>query len=537
MISFIRQRVSMKYLLVTGGTIGLLFTALYFWLSHKHQAMIMAQVEKQAVILHRQIVLTRQWVSDHGFILVAGEQRPAGSAAAAGRHGEVTQAAAYTRITPAALTRRLSAYADSQHLYAFNLTNLKAKNPDNRPDDFETRAIILFSRNKAGSLSQVEQVGGKHVFRYAAPLVVQASCLHCHADQGLAVGDIGGCISVLIPFEETRKAMRTENLNLFFAMLGLTLSVVLVLFFLTQKFIFGPIREIRQFTARMRKDAAGVVEGDELREFKQLCYILDEKLKDQHTELSRRIAAATGELAATNRELKILNTAKSNFLADISHELRTPLTSIKGAVDYLLRKGDSGDPAYLEIIRKNVEVLIRTVVDFMDYARIETGHLELDMGLVNLVAVADDVLAAQQVEAEKKRLTIRLSKPDRLDIMADGYRLYQIIANLLSNAIKFSPADGEIEMEIWTDRQKGVVALAIKDRGPGIPERQREVIFHKFCQIPQPAGAISFSKQASSGIGLAICKGLVEAHAGRVWVEPRGGGGSIFCFSLPMDQS
>lgn len=536
MIGFIRQRISMKYLLVTGATIGLLFTVLYFWLSHKHKAMIMAQVEKQAVILHQQIVLTRQWVSDHGYILVAGEQSAAGAASAAGGHREVARAAAYTRITPAALTRRLSAYADSQHLYTFNLTNLKAKNPDNRPDDFETRAILLFSQNKAGSLSQVDRVGGKHVFRYAAPLVVQTSCLQCHADQGLTVGDVGGCISVLIPFEETRKAMRAENLNLFFAMLGLTLGVVLVLFFLTQKFIFGPIREIRQFTARMRKDAAWVVEGDELREFKQLCYILDEKLKDQHTELSRRIAAATGELAATNRELKILNTAKSNFLADISHELRTPLTSIKGAVDYLLRKDDSRDCTYLEIIRKNAEVLIRTVVDFMDYARIETGHLELDIGLVNPVAVANDVIAAQQAEAEKKHLAIRLGGSGQLDMMADGYRLYQVIANLLSNAIKFSPAGGEIVMVIEADGEKGAVAFTIRDRGPGIPEGQQELIFHKFRQIRQPSRTIAPAKQASSGIGLAICKGLVEAHGGRIWVEPRSGGGSVFCFSLPMIQ-
>ena len=73
MVNYIRQRISIKYLIVTGLTIGALFTVLYAWLSHKQKALIMAQVEKQAVILHRQIVLTRQWVSDHGYILVAGE--------------------------------------------------------------------------------------------------------------------------------------------------------------------------------------------------------------------------------------------------------------------------------------------------------------------------------------------------------------------------------------------------------------------------------------------------------------------------------
>jgi signal transduction histidine kinase len=530
MISFIRQRVSLKYLVAIILSIGLIFTVLFVWLSYKHKAFIMAQVEKQAVILHRQIVLTRQWVSDHGYILVAGGGHLTGGHQATDEiRGKV-----YTRITPAGLTRQLSDYASSQHLFAFNLTNLKTKNPANRPDVFEAEAITLFKQNKEKSVSRVEVFEGRHVFRYAAPLEIQSSCLACHADQGFQVGDIGGCISVLIPFEETRQAIHRENISLFFAMLGLTLTVVLVLFFLTQKLIFSPIRDIRQFTAQMHNSAPQMVEGDELKEFKQLCYVLDEKLRDQHNELSRNIARATAELAEANEELKVLNTAKSNFLADISHELRTPLTSIKGAVDYLLRKGDGGDPAHLEIIRKNAEHLIRTVVDFMDYARMETGHLELDYGSVDLVKVAQEVVDAQQPDLIKKGLTVRLNMPAEVLVQADGYRLYQVIANLLSNAIKFSPPSKSVEVDIEKDGGTRRAGVTIKDRGPGVPLDQQESIFQKFYQGPQPAGIHPVSRQASSGIGLAICKGLVEAHGGSLWVQARNGGGSIFGFSLPV---
>ena len=119
-------------------------------------------------------------------------------------------------------------------------------------------------------------------------------------------------------------------------------------------------------------------------------------------------------------------------------------------------------------------------------------------------------------------------------MQADGYRLYQVIANLLSNAIKFSPPSKSIEVVIEKDGGTRRAGVTIKDRGPGVPLDQQESIFQKFYQGPQPAGAHPVSRQASSGIGLAICKGLVEAHGGSLWVQARNGGGSIFGFSLPV---
>ncbi len=161
MLSYIKQRVPLKYILVTSVTIGFVFTLLYFWLSHQEKQLIMEQVKKQAVILHRQIVLTRVWVSDRNYVLVKKqENRPVKSFL---RHSEIKndQGGIYVKITPSMLTRQLSDYAMRSNLYSFNLTNLHTLNPGNRPDDFEADALQRFISGQASEASRIEAHAGK----------------------------------------------------------------------------------------------------------------------------------------------------------------------------------------------------------------------------------------------------------------------------------------------------------------------------------------------------------------------------------------
>ncbi|MEJ2640401.1 MAG: DUF3365 domain-containing protein, partial [Desulfosarcinaceae bacterium] len=330
MQNLLKRRVSLKHLFITALTIALVCVPLYFWLASKQRALIMAQVEKQAIILHRQIVLTRQWVADHSYVLISGEgggalssepppTRPIVAPAADG--GGALGSRAYTRITPAGLTRRLSAYATRNDLYSFNLTNFNGINPDNVPDAFEAEALMAFRSGEARALSRVERRGGRRLFRYAAPLTIRQSCLTCHSGPQYRLGAIGGCISVLIPFDETFAAMQKESRTLFYSMVGLTLGVILILYLATQLFVFRPIKDIRRYTARLgaaSMPAAELGEGDELERVAGLCYLMDKKLKDQHRDLEARIAIATGDLNRTNvqladanQELARLNQAKT----------------------------------------------------------------------------------------------------------------------------------------------------------------------------------------------------------------------------------
>lgn len=536
MLTLIRQHVSYKYLLITAGTIGGVFTLLFFWVSHRQEQHILEQVRQQAVILHKQIILTRQWVSDHNYVLVA--------AATAGANTAVSVeagAAVYTKITPAELTRQLSGYASRGNQYSFNITNINGKNPSNVPDAFEAQALRLFAAGRANSLSRVELHEGRHVYRYAAPLRITASCLDCHQRQSLKIGDIGGCISVFLPFEKARQAIQHENTYLFAAMLGLTGSVVVVLFLFAQRLMFQPIREIRQATRRLWRDELerdSEPAGDELKDFAALCYLVDEKLKNQHDDLEEKIQAATQDLCRTNRELEqlnrellALNQSKSEFFSDISHELRTPLTAIKGAVDTLRRKNACSDPGYIDIIGKNTEHLIGTIVDFLDYSRLEAGNLDLEVATVSLPEIITDVIAAQNPIAEKAKVRFVFSWQSDVLMALDRRRIFQVVTNLTANAIRFSPEGGCIAIAMTSDHEG--VTVSVQDEGPGIPAVYHEAIFQKYFRTPEGKRRGNLHS-GSQGIGLAICKGLVEAHGGRIWVESAPADGSVFAFYLPF---
>jgi signal transduction histidine kinase len=542
MLSYIKQRISLKYIIVTSATIVFVFSVLFFWISRQEKQFILEQVEKQAIILHKQIVLTRAWVSDHNYILVKKKEGEHFESFLSNPEVKDVYGTVYTKITPAMLTRQLSGYATKSNLYSFNLTNLNCLNPKNKPDDFEANAIRRFISKGEKGISRIEVHDGQNVFRYAAPLIISESCLSCHNEKHYRAGGIGGCISVFIPFEETQAAISRNNLFLFVTMIGLTGSVVVILFFFTSKLIFKPIKEIRMFTRRMRaeglEDGEVEIKGDELKEFAGLCYMMDKKLKSRHNELEKRIKEATKDLYDTNlklkqvnKELSALNTAKTEFFSDISHELRTPLTSIKGAADFLSRKSSCSDPTYLDIIKKNTDHLIRTIIDFLDYSKIEAGRLELDIAADSLTGIAKEVIESQKADAMKKSLRMELDAPENFVLSLDRYRIYQVISNLMSNAIKFSPDSSSISIRI--SRLKKDIEFTIQDEGHGVKVEHHKLIFKKFHQAPHENGTVNIQK-GSSGIGLAICKGLVEAHGGEIRVESKEGAGSKFIFTLPL---
>jgi signal transduction histidine kinase len=276
--------------------------------------------------------------------------------------------------------------------------------------------------------------------------------------------------------------------------------------------------------------------GDELKEIADFCYLLDEKMKNQHQELERKISEATRDLSETNRsleeanrELEKLNRAKSDFFSDVSHELRTPLTSIKGAVDTLERKGACSDPVYLDIIKRNSDHLIKTVVDFLDFSKLEAGQLDFNFEQASLRIVAEDAMLSQQAIAQKRSVDLVLDASVDPLVRFDYQRIYQVLINLLSNAIKFSPEHGTVTVKLEPIDSK--VRVSVHDQGPGIDPKYHAAVFEKFYQVPEHNRDKIL--KGSSGIGLAICKGLVKAHAGDIWVESGPGAGSSFIFTLP----
>lgn len=539
---FFAQRISFKFLFISAAAIIGVFFLVFVWFSRQQENHIMEQVEKQAIILYKQIVLTRQWVSDQNSVLI-----PKGSDIRANPFMEKpevysTDGETYVKISPSVMTRLLSDRALKSGFYSFKLTNTNSLNEANAPDAFELEALNRFrsSPTMPEGIFSREEVGGRHVLRYVAPLFVNESCVQCHMAQGYKPGDVGGCLSVFIPMDEASAAIERNRAILLGGGLGLAGTLVLVLFVSTRSLVFKRIRDIKGTMSRLKLDESDdlpIGTGDELKEIADFCYILDERLKSQHQELEKRIAEATRDLSSANRELETanrelerLNKAKLDFFSDISHELRTPLTAIKGAADILARKASCEDPQYLEIIVRNTDHLIKSAVDFLDYSKLEADQLELTLERTAIEQIAMDAIRSQQTAAAKKSVSITLDAEEDQFLMIDKQRMYQVFMNLLSNAVRFSP-DGETVKVAIEVLDGSAVLASVEDDGPGIEAEHHEAVFRKFYQVPDSGGRKIH--KGSSGIGLAICKGLVEAHGGDIWVESEPGKGSRFVFLLP----
>jgi len=228
-------------------------------------------------------------------------------------------------------------------------------------------------------------------------------------------------------------------------------------------------------------------------------------------------------------DVEELERLRAEFLAMVSHELRTPLTSIKGSAATIMDAGTDLDPAvvrqFVRIIGDQADHMNSLVADLLDVARIETGTLPVGPEPAEVAALVDRAGSAFKSANAGNNLAIDI-EPDLPLVMADRRRIVQVLGNLLSNAARHSPESSVIRVSAVRD---GVhVAVSVADDGRGIPAGSLPDLFRKF------SGVHSEEQGGDTGLGLAICKGIVEAHGGRIWAESDGPGtGACFTFTLP----
>jgi len=220
---------------------------------------------------------------------------------------------------------------------------------------------------------------------------------------------------------------------------------------------------------------------------------------------------------------------RAEFLAMVSHELRAPLTSIKGSAATVLGLSTEPDPAvvrqFLRIIEDRADHMNALVADLLDVARIETGSLLVSPEPAEAVVLVDRARSAFASAGDRNILAID-AEPGLPLVMADRRRIGQVLGNLLSNAARHSPESSIIKMT--ARRQDAYVAFSVIDDGRGIPAESLPHLFLKFSRVN------SEEQGGDTGLGLSICKGIVEAHGGRIWAESDGPGlGARFTFTLP----
>src|SRR5215831_15020890 len=227
--------------------------------------------------------------------------------------------------------------------------------------------------------------------------------------------------------------------------------------------------------------------------------------------------------------------SKSEFLATMSHEIRTPLNGIIPLLDILLSSPLAPDQQdYLQTAYKSANELLRIVDDILDYSKIEASKLVLESVVLNLRDTADSVkrLFEKNAEAKQLRLSVNIEPSVRLSVRGDPVRLRQILTNLVSNAIKFTPKGG-VAVQIskrGETRTHSEVLFVVKDTGVGLAPEAAAKLFQPFSQ----ADATTTRVHGGTGLGLVICKRLVELMGGKIGVRSELGKGSVFWFSVPF---
>jgi len=287
--------------------------------------------------------------------------------------------------------------------------------------------------------------------------------------------------------------------------------------------------------------------SEELKKYQQKIKKLDIEVETAYNEWEKidRVLKASlletekerNNLKELNQQLEKLNKMKSEFLITISHELKTPLSSIKAFSEILLNdKIDKAETLeFLQIINIESDRLDRLINNLLMMSCIETGKICWNMKAVSINKIIEKAVATMQMDIKEKELRLEINvSPDISDIYGDKEKLVNVVGNLLSNAVNFSTSEGTIRLnatELLIENRGLEVCVCISDTEVGIKIEEQEKIFDKFYQIKED---ILIDKPKGMGLGLAICKEIIEHHGGRIWVESQFGKGSSFSFSLPV---
>jgi K+-sensing histidine kinase KdpD len=244
----------------------------------------------------------------------------------------------------------------------------------------------------------------------------------------------------------------------------------------------------------------------------------------QHKQLVEKIAS----LEARRR----LDSLQSDFIATVSHELLTPLGFIKGYATTLLREDTTWDEQtrreFLSIIDEESDRLRELIGELMDSSRLQTGTLPMTFQRLRLDTLLKDLALRTRSRHPQLQMQLSIETPG-MQISADPTRLTQVFENIINNAIKYAPGS---PLDIFLDQYYGKARIQIRDYGPGIPQDELGKIFQRFYRLPQHSTSVR-----GTGLGLFICRQIIQTHNGEIEAFSQEGRGSTFSILLPLDHS
>jgi len=565
-------------------------------------------------------IVYRRWNSLHGGVYapVSEYALPNPYLAHDQRDLITTDGTELTMINPAYMTRQVHELGETYSGIRGKITSLDPIRPENKADLWETKALESFEEGEK-EVSSIELVDGVEYLRLMRPLIVEKSCLQCHAQQGYQLGEIRGGISVTAPMHFAREitaGIKHMNAGLYSSIwaigfLGLLWTGrSLTNKMRTQRKLEAQTMEgIRQKGKRLKDLVEVMPIGLALGRAEDMSityanshfcsmvgYRADELLQmtaaDLHDEETNRIVRKafdamrkgtftpleavpvkrkdgsvflarihnrniilSGEtlILALFEDVSPLHEAKelmaealklteealeekTVFLRNMSHELRTPLNGIMGMADVLsATKLDNEQQELLEVIQTSGGDLLRLVSEILESSKLEFDGIEHVNEPFNPAELVSGLKLFFELDAQAKGLSLQTEVAENLPkrLLGDLTHIRQVVNNLISNAIKYTE-EGGIEIEVGGEprgEKKWLLKIRVKDSGIGIEPEAQERLFERFYQVDRS----STRKYGGVGLGLAICKHLIEGMEGDIRVQSTPGKGSEFIVTLPLE--
>ena len=311
-------------------------------------------------------------------------------------------------------------------------------------------------------------------------------------------------------------SQRAERLSLVVVSIAMVASLII---------LWLTVRSIQRPLKRLAGGTRAVADGD-------LAVQLDSSSKDEFGKLAESFNQMVHRLAD-------LDQVKKDFLSHVSHELKTPLVSMQETNELLLEEIPGPlNERQRRFLALNLESSLRLssmISRLLDLAQLESGVMEYRLLRHDLAEVVRTAVNGFEARSRESRVGIELNLPEhRILVDCDHDRIIQVVGNLVDNALKFSSPGGSIAIAVHPLQaaysEKGPAFVEVGDRGPGVPDEEKELIFERFYQVARGSGD---GGSRGVGLGLAICREIIEAHGGEINVKDQEGLGSIFSFSLP----
>lgn len=258
--------------------------------------------------------------------------------------------------------------------------------------------------------------------------------------------------------------------------------------------------------------------------------------KDEIGELADTFNAMSLTIQRKEEEAKKVEIAKDEFLAMVTHELKTPLVPIQGYSDILLGEHlgplNTTQKERLRIISSSATTLLQLISDLLDAQKLELGQLRIKKEKNNLKETIEKTILGMHPQANADDISLTFTQKNDVYAFYDDDRMKQVLTNLIKNSLKAtSPKTGKVEVKL--EEKNNEVVVSVTDNGRGIPPDAKAQIFKKFYQ----ADTTSTREKGGSGLGLSICKGIVEAHGGTIWMESEVSKGTTFSFTIPKTET